>query len=192
MQNLRKQSRLCTHGSACGREQALVYTVPDTNALSAKADTSQPSSPFNTGGTVSLGTSHRSPEDPMSHNQSREQSGSLSSSPFCPTKRGRARKTSSANFWNSFLIKDFGFAKPMNCWINSRHQRNSSLKCWVSQLVAVTLNPKLPVRWGNHPGCDRHRETRVQQLSLPPRRLSQQLLTRLKVSPPHTKTPDTN
>lgn len=42
MQNLRKQSRLCTYGSACGREQGLVYMFLIQKALSARADTSQP------------------------------------------------------------------------------------------------------------------------------------------------------
>lgn len=94
VQNLQEQSRLCTYGSACGREQGLVYMFLIQKARSARADTSQPGRP-----------QHRTP---MIHCQSGETSGSWRSSPFCPNKRGGARKTSSANLlFKQFLNKMF-------------------------------------------------------------------------------------
>lgn len=91
-------------------------------------------------------------------------------------------------YFSNSLIKYFGFAKP-NCWLNSRHQRNSSLKCWVS-LHTKEISPWV---------VKKHRRQRLlwqlfspclpegsSSSSHPDSRCSFPLHTR------YTKTPDTN
>lgn len=103
--------------------------VPDTKALSARADTSQPGYP-----------QHRTP---MFHCQSGETLGSWRSSPFCPNKRGGARKTSSANLlFKQFLNKIFWVCKTQE--LLTKLKASKELKFKMPSEPAGGCRPSIP------------------------------------------------
>lgn len=161
--------------------------VPDTKALlQEQAHLNPGRSPFNTG-------VRHLPRGP--HGAQWKGSGGksrfLSSSPFCPIKRGGARKTSSANlfFWNSFLIKYFGFAKPMNCWLTQTSEELKFKRAWASWWLLFPSRAACALRKSP---CETMGDSvsPADLLSPPPRRLGWQVLTHTQGA--HAQTPDTS
>lgn len=97
---------------------------------------------------------------------------------------GQEKRAVQIYFWNSFLIKYFGFAEPMNCWLTQTSEELKFKCAWASWWLLS--HPELPVHWGSHPV--KQWETRcLQGSSLP---TSQE--ARLPGPHPHSRCPCSN
>lgn len=136
--DLRKESRLRTYGSACGREQGLVH-------MSLTRKHFCESRHFSTQVGLHSTEVRRLPRAP----HGAQWNGGGGKSQFFKlftllTNQegwGKKKRAVQIYFWNSFLIKYFGFAKPMNCWIT---QTSEELKFKMPSEPAGGCPPPIP------------------------------------------------
>lgn len=136
--DLRKESRLRTYGSACGREQGLVHMSLTRKHFCESRHFSTP---------VGLHSTEvrRLPRAP----HGAQWNGGGGKSRFFKLftlltnqeEWGKKKRAVQIYFWNSFLIKYFGFAKPMNCWLT---QTSEELKFKMPSEPAGGCPPPIP------------------------------------------------